>query len=134
MSMSKLCSILLSFIVLFQSLGFDSVDIVQIDEFIEHAQYHSAQYGDNVFVFISKHYGELKAAHDAEHREEKEEHEQLPFQHVTHGTTSFAFTLQTAEIILNTVEFPSVNNTNFYYKGLSSSLISKGLFQPPRLS
>lgn len=132
--MSKLFSILLSSVILLQTLGFDSVDIVQIDEFIEHAQYHSEAYGDNVWVFISKHYGELKAAHDAEHREEKGKHEQLPFQHVTHGTTSFVFTLQASEITLHTVEFPSVNTTNFHYKGLSSSLHSKGLFQPPRLS
>jgi hypothetical protein len=132
--MHKLFSILLSSIILLQSFGFDSVDVAQIDEFIEHAQFHSEQYGDNVLVFISKHYGELKAAHDAEHQEEKEDHEQLPFQHVSHGTSSLVFTLQTTEIILNTVEFPAVNKTNFYYKALSSSLHSEGLFQPPRLS
>ncbi|QHI36255.1 hypothetical protein IMCC3317_16140 [Kordia antarctica] len=132
--MQKLFSILISLIVLLQSLGFDSVDIIQLDEFMEHAQFHSEQYGDNVLVFISKHYGELKAAHDEEHQEEKEEHEQLPFQQVSNSGTSLVFTLQTTETIESTVEFSEFNKANFYYKALSSSLHSEGLFQPPRLS
>ena len=60
-----------------QSIGIHLSDLVQLDEFIEHAQFHSKEYGDNVFVFISKHYGELKAEHDAQHKEEQEEHQQL---------------------------------------------------------
>ncbi len=63
-----------------QSFGLCFDDMVQIDEFIEHAQFHSEAYGDNVIVFISKHYGELKADHEKDHQEEKEDHEKLPFQ------------------------------------------------------
>ena len=66
--MIKLFSISLSFLILLQSFGISFNDLSQIDEFIEHAQFHSEQYGDNVFVFISKHYGELKTDHDKEHQ------------------------------------------------------------------
>ncbi len=82
--MSKLLSISLTLSILFQSIGFCPNDMVKIDEFIEHAQFHSEQYGDNILVFIAKHYGELKATHEKEHQEEKKDHEQLPFQHQSH--------------------------------------------------
>ena len=53
--MSSIFSILLSFVILVQGFGLHVNDIAQLDEFIEHAEYHSEQYGDNVIVFISKH-------------------------------------------------------------------------------
>jgi len=45
--MSKLFAILLSFLILTQSLRIDYDDIIQMDELIEHAQFHKAEYGDN---------------------------------------------------------------------------------------
>lgn len=134
MIVSKLFSISLSFIILLQSFGLHFDDLVQIDEFIEHAQFHNKQYGDNVLIFISKHYGELKADHDEEHQEEKEDHEQLPFQHQSHATSFTDFTLNTYITEFKTPEFSEFNTANFYYQTLSSTLHSEGLFQPPRLS
>ena len=130
--MSKLVSISLSLVVLIQSFGIGIADIVQIDEFIEHAQFHSEQYGDNVLVFISKHYGELKAAHDKEHQEEKEEHEQLPFQNSTYLSSIPAFVATTASDELKTLEFYEFKKHHFYYQEPTSSLHLEGLFQPPR--
>ncbi|MCL5129382.1 hypothetical protein [Algibacter sp. L1A34] len=132
--MSKLFSISLSFVILIQSFGLCVGDIAQIDDFIEHAQYHSQQYGDNVFVFISKHYGELKADHDKEHQEEKEDHEQLPFQHQSHMSSITAFVLNTHKSELKTGEFSELNIHQFHYQAPSSALHLEGLFQPPRLS
>ena len=117
-----------------QSFGISLSDIAQIDDFIEHAQYHSQQYGDNVFVFISKHYGELKADHDKEHQEEKEDHKQLPFQHQSHMSSIAVLLLNTHRTELKTVEFSELNTHQFYYQAPSSALHSEGLFQPPRLS
>ncbi|MDN3664113.1 hypothetical protein QWY92_01615 [Algibacter miyuki] len=131
---NKLFSITLSFIILMQSFGASISDIAQIDEFIEHAQFHSQQYGDNVFVFISKHYGKLKLNHDKEHQEEKEDHEHLPFHHQSHASLVLAFVLNTDKSELNTVEFLESNTHKFYYQAPSSSLHLEGLFQPPRLS
>ena len=132
--MSKLFSISLSFVILLQSFGFHITDAVQIADFIEHSQFHSEQYGDNVFVFISKHYGELKANHDKEHQEEKEDHEQLPFQHQYHSSSSMVFIFNTQKLEFKTPEFSECNTHNFHYKAPSSSLHLEGLFQPPRLS
>ena len=132
--MNKVFSILLSTVILMQSFGMHADDLVQIDEFITHAQFHSAQYGDNVLVFISKHYGELKAAHEQEHQEEKEDHEKLPFQHQSHTMSVMDFALGTDIPELNTLDFPEFRTFNFYYKAPLSSLHSDGILQPPRLT
>lgn len=132
--MLKLFSISFSFLILIQNFGLSVGDIAQIDEFIEHAQFHSEQYGDNVFVFISKHYGELKADHEKEHQEEKEDHEQLPFQQHSNITTTSAFVLNSFKETLKTVEISEFSAHQFYYQEPASSLHSLGLFQPPRQS
>lgn len=126
----------MSFVFLFQTIGISAGDMVQIDEFIEHAQFHSEQYGDNVIVFISKHYGELKADHDKEHQEEKEEHEQLPFNHnnCSHISSLTSFVLNTDKNEFGTTEFSEFRTHNFFYQEPSSSIHSEGLFQPPRNS
>ncbi len=130
--MSKLFSILLSSVILLQSFGMHIDDLVQIDEFIEHAQFHSEQYGDNVVVFISKHYGELKAAHDKEHQEEKEDHDQLPFQHHSHTISVMDFTMNISVTDLNTLDLSEFRTFDFYYRAPLSSLHSEGILQPPR--
>ncbi|WP_281778007.1 hypothetical protein [Croceibacter atlanticus] len=132
--MSKLFSISFSLIILTQSFGMSISDISQIDEFIEHAQFHSEQYGDNVFVFISKHYGELKKDHNKEHQEEKEDHEQLPFQHQSSISTVIAFIFNSPKEDFKIAEFSEFRTHNFFYQEPTSSLHSKGLFQPPRQS
>ncbi|WP_027075984.1 hypothetical protein [Maribacter antarcticus] len=123
--MNKVFSILLSVVILLQSFGMHADDLVQIDEFITHGQFHSAQYGDNAIVFISKHYGELKAAHEEEHQEEREDHERLPFQQQSHTMSVMGFTLGSV--------IPEFRPFNFYYKAPLSSLHSDGILQPPRL-
>lgn len=117
-----------------QSFGLHASDLAQIDEFVEHAKFHKKQYGDNVFVFISKHYGELKAEHEKEHQEEKEDHEQLPFQHQTHVASVTDFFLNINKKEFKTHEFSEFKIHHFYYQAPSSSLHSEGLFQPPRVS
>ncbi len=119
-----------------QSIGLSFFDFSQIDEFIEHAQFHSEQYGDNVFVFISKHYGELKADHDKQHQEEKGDHEELPFNHNTcsHISSITAFVINTCKAGLKIPHFSERTETNFYYQEPSSTLHTLGILQPPKHS
>jgi hypothetical protein len=130
--MNKLFSIVLSTVILLQSFGMQIDDLVQIDEFIAHAQFHSEQYGDNVLVFISKHYGELKVAHDQEHQEERKEHEQLPFQHSSQTLCVTDFAFNNSFLELNDLILPEFRTFNFYYQAPFSSLHSEGILQPPR--
>ena len=132
--MSKLFAILLSFLILTQSLRIDYDDIIQMDELIEHAQFHKAEYGDNFLVFISKHYGELKEDHNKNHQEEDQEHEQLPFQCHDHIVTITAFVIQHNFLKIETVEFLEFKNNHFHYQSSISTLHKKGLLHPPKLA
>lgn len=130
--MAKFFSILLSFLVLFQSFNLDLSDLAHIDELIEHAQFHSDKYGDNFLVFISKHYGDLEKEHKADHQEEKEDHEELPF---THHCCSHVFTA----LVLNKTQLPELKTgpvadytANFYYLDNYSSFEKFDIFQPPK--
>ena len=117
-----------------QSFGVHYDDIVQLDELIEHAQFHSDQYGDNMIVFLSKHYGELKADHQRDHQEEKKDHEKLPFNHsVSHTCVADVF-ISTYKSDLNVIEFSDYKSANFYYQATTSSLHIQGILQPPRIS
>lgn len=118
-----------------QSFGVHYDDIIQLDELIEHAQFHSEQYGDNVIVFLSKHYGELKADHQRDHQEEKKDHEKLPFNHSGTSHNSVAdVIINSYKSELNELEFSDYTASNFYYQAPSSSLHSESILQPPRIS
>ena len=130
--MTKLVSIAVSLLILVQSFNIHWTDIVELDELIEHARFHAEEYGDNFFVFVSKHYGELKAEHNKQHQEEKEQHEQLPFQHQTQSASIYAFVLNTP---LETVSLPEIGiygPANYFYQASYHPLVQEGLFQPPR--
>ena len=132
--MKFLFSISLSFVILVQSFGIGLVDITEITEFVNHARYHSERFGDNFFVFISKHYGELKSKHDRDHKEERKEHRRLPFQHFSHVSSTIAVIINTKKEEFKTLEFPEFETHVFHYKAPFSAKHLKGLFQPPRFS
>jgi len=131
---NKLFSIVLSSFIMLQSFGVHYDDVIQLDELIEHAQFHSEQYGDNIVVFLSKHYGELKADHQRDHQEEKKDHEKLPFNHSSSHTCVADVIIDTYKSELNNIEFLDYKPSNFYYQAPSSSLHSQGILQPPRIS
>ena len=131
----KWSALILSFVILVQSFGLRINDVIQIDEFIEHAQFHNAHYGDNLFVFISKHYGELKANHEKAHEEEQSEHDKLPFQHKVHMVQMLVFSVVSPQYIeLKSPEFYKHKRHDFYYQELYSSQYLEGFFQPPKPS
>jgi hypothetical protein len=129
---SKLFAISLSALLLIQSFNIGTDDIMQLDELIEHAQFHEQEYGDDFFVFISKHYGELKAEHSKNHQEEQNEHEQLPFQCQGHAATVIAFLSENQNSYSNDIEILDTTESNFHYLNLYSSLHDKELLQPPK--
>lgn len=132
--MSKLFAILLSSLILMQSLRIDYDDIVQFDELIEHAQFHKVEYGDNFIVFISKHYGELKDDHNKNHQEEEKEHQGLPFQCHDHMLSITAFVIQECFLEIETIELLELNDSRFHYQSSQSTLHKKGLLQPPKFA
>jgi hypothetical protein len=131
--MSKLIAILLSWIIMLQSMNLNVFDVINISELIEHAQEHKEEFGDNFFQFLAKHYGSEKLQH-SNHDDHKTSHENLPFQN--NFQLSLVFVLD-----LNTLYFSDLkefNTTNqsaiFYCKSPGSNLFVSGIFQPPRLA
>ena len=129
--MSKLFSILLSSLILIQSIQIGSTDLLQFDELIEHAKFHKQEYGDSFFVFLSKHYGDLKEEHSKKHQEEQKDHEQLPFQFQTQITNT-AFVIQDSDFDTENPESSETNDPNFHYTTSLSTLHKEGLLQPPK--
>jgi hypothetical protein len=131
---TKLLSILLSGLMLVQSVEIDFDDIIQFDEFLEHARFHSEKYGDNFLIFISKHYGELKEQHSKDHQEEQRDHEKLPFQHHCSCSSITAFFFDTSFSGLISLQIRDISTSDFYYQAHTSSLHAKGLLQPPQFA
>lgn len=131
---SKLASIFISLVILLQSLGIHYNDIVQFDDLLQHAEFHSKQYGDNIIVFLSKHYGELKAEHQRDHQEEEKDHEKLPFNDHSHITSVTAFVIDSFTTELDQIEVLDFKTPVFHYQAPSSSVHSEGILQPPRFS
>ncbi|EAR01170.1 hypothetical protein [Maribacter sp. HTCC2170] len=132
--MAKFFSISLSFLILFQSFNLDLTDLAHIDELIEHAQFHSEKYGDNFFVFISKHYGEMEKEHKAEHQEEKDEHEELPFNHHCCSHIFTAFVHNKTQLPEHKTVPVADYTANFFYIDNYNSLEKTDIFQPPKNS
>lgn len=130
--MFKITSIAVSLLILIQSFNIHFNDIVELDELIEHARFHAEEHGDNFLVFISKHYGELKAEHSQKHQEEKEEHEELPFQHQGQTALFSVFVLnQTARYSFE-IDLVHSLDSNYFYQALYHPLTQEEPLQPPR--
>lgn len=129
----KLLSFTLSFLLLVQSASIGVGDILRVNELINHAQFHQQEYGDSLFVFVSKHYGELKKDHMENNPSEQNDHEKLPFGH-TSCQHHFAqvFLLQQTDTSLGNIEILKDSEGNFRYKEPSSSSYKSGIFQPPK--
>jgi hypothetical protein len=121
-------------VVLFQGFGIKASDFTQLDEFIEHAQFHSEEHGDNFLVFVSKHYGALKAEHGEKHQDEKKKHEDLPFRHQAQTVCLVAFILVSNETDLKAPEPFGISSIHFFYNSLLYSIFLEVILQSPRIS
>ena len=129
--MSKLFSISLAIIILFQSIGLSAHSLLEVNIIITHAQLHSEQYGDNIFVFLSKHYGDLKAEHQKDHHKD---HEKLPFSHHSSIVTLKPFILSNATGDLKQLEILEFKKHHFYYQEAFTLGHKKGRLQAPKHS
>lgn len=129
----KISAVILSFTILIQSFNISFSDVLQLNELIEHAQFHKKQYGDDFLTFLSKHYGEDKAEHQQQHKEEAPQHEKLPFNQQHLPSIDFQVpVLVTTYLSLEKHIFKQTKKTGFYYVNIYSSLFKNGIFQPPK--
>lgn len=120
---------ILASLILIQTISLDLRELVKIQDLIEHANYHNERYGDDFFTFLSKHYGDLKKAHQENRQNERKDHDQLPFHQLDHVQLSL-FDIEKDSGTHD--EFEYQVNHRFYYRNDYHHLFSKELLQPPR--
>ncbi|WP_127136232.1 hypothetical protein [Flagellimonas oceanensis] len=130
--MNKIVTIGISLLILLQGANIHFNDLVELGQLMEHYQFHSEEYGDDFMVFVSKHYGELKASHSEKHQEEQKEHEKLPFQHQTQCAQPLVFVLTADNFINSRSEIPVATKGNFHYEMSYSHIWGDDPFQPPK--
>ncbi|MCK0161020.1 hypothetical protein [Allomuricauda sp. F6463D] len=131
--MNKIAIIGLSLLILLQGTNIHLKDLVELGQLIEHYQFHNEEYGDNFMVFVSKHYGELKASHNEKHQEEQKDHEKLPFQHQQAPCAQqLVFVLGTDSFMYSSAIIPRPSKGNFHYQMSYSLVWGDNPFQPPR--
>lgn len=130
--LSKILSIFIASLVLLQSVNLNFIDLVELDELLEHYQFHQEEYGDNFLVFVSKHYGELKVEHSQKHQEEQSDHEKLPFQQQTPSMQLVVLFNTLNPFSSSTTEIANRSSANYYYHNFYSFDWAEGPFQPPK--
>ncbi len=129
---AKAFSISVSFLMLFQSLHITASDVLHIDKLWEHMDLHKREYGDGLFAFFSKHYGELMAQHGEQEDSKHGDHGNLPFKHNVQANALQVITAPPANQMLLT-EFPAkLTESGFHYRSTYSFLQPADIFQPPR--
>jgi len=111
-----------------QSLHINLGDVLRLQDFIEHAQFHKKNYGDNIISFLSKHYGQEKKEHQ---QNERHDHDKLPFSESSLFHTAVALLGQL--FISEHKRFKNFEKQdNFSYQLSYSSLTTFDIFQPPK--
>lgn len=128
----KFFSILLSSLILVQSLNISIEDISKLNVLLEHAKYHQENYGDSFLEFLSEHYGSGITEGDNNNHKE---HKDLPFKHDNNTCYNLNWTinLSGAFVVKNTTALES-STPNFFYKESTSMFEKQTVFQPPKLS
>jgi len=107
-------------------------DIKEIGHILEHSQYHSDEYGDSFFDFISKHYGELADEHEKHHHSNEEGHQHNPFSHVDCNSSISVYILDKNVIEINKTPFKLDKSHANFYQDLHSNFEKQAVFQPPK--
>lgn len=129
--LTKASSITLAIFLLAQSFNLHSGDYFKLGALISHLEFHQDAYGDDLFTFISKHYGDKKSSHDQEQKE-REDHQRLPFNHNICSDSGQIFIID-----LNKMAYPLpgdelYSNANFHYQNSYTFLQNTDFFQPPK--
>ena len=130
--MAKVIALFFAFMILSQSASAYFGTLQDFNVLIEHAKVHSEEYGDNFFVFLSKHYGDMKDHHSHDEPERENQHEDLPFNH--NGASHPPITLNKSILAFSLIwtELPTDKKSIFSYQNLYSSPYTSGILQPPQ--
>jgi hypothetical protein len=127
----KTIAIILTNLVLLQSLHIDFKDISNTSVLLNHAKLHQEKYGDSFVDFIYEHYIEREIPADKQHQE----HQDLPFKQ---GVSHFNHLVPALELNSHQFELKtpkkSFSKPCFFYEESESNFEKPGIFQPPKYS
>lgn len=126
----KISSIFLAVLVLAQSFNLHYGDFLKLDELISHLEFHQEKYGDDIFAFISKHYGEKKSSHDKDPKD-SDDHQRLPFNHNICSDSGQILLIQFDKLSFELPTKEQHSKSDFYYQNGYSFLEITDVFQPP---
>lgn len=119
-------NIILSFVILIQSIGFSVNSVTQLDDLWMHYQEHKTEHGDNLLTFLDLHYGSQQHEHEHEHPE----HQDLPSQPSFQFQYTYLVDIKTFDLmVINPLE--NVQH-NFGYSATFNSLLETDILQPPK--
>lgn len=115
--------------MLLQSFDVHASDVLSLGAVLEHAQFHEAEFGDDLFTFYQKHFGSSSEDHVAHQHQEK--HEKLPQHDNLCSSVAHVFIVNPSNNIA--VEANNLNELklNFYYLEGISFTLAYDFFQPP---
>jgi hypothetical protein len=124
----KLTAILLSNLILLQSLNIGLETFSKINVLIEHAQFHQETYGDSFVDFLIEHYGD-----EEDSTEIHKEHGDLPFKQdcVNHNHLPSIFALNTQVFELKQTLTIQIQQ-NYFHRESYSLVDRPTVFQPPK--
>lgn len=126
-------SMLLSGLILLQGLNIHVKDILDLQTFLQHLEYHQSADGDNFYSFLEKHYGLKMAEHEHEDGSNDEKHDKLPFKDKAYNNT-VSFLMVTAGNSSQNLISPTISSkSTFFYQDNYSFLDQTDIFQPPRI-
>ena len=131
--LAKFTSLILSVFMLSQSFNLHLMDVVKLSNLLEHMEFHESTYGDDIFSFVSKHYGDKMQEHN-EQKDGSNDHQKLPF---NHGVCIDSGQLFIAETLIGKLVFSvpvHITRSIFSDDDLYSFLKNTDIFQPPRLA
>jgi len=129
----KLSALILSTVILLQSITFSTSAIVEIANFVEHYNLHKQTQHDSFVEFISKHYGDMKNQHNKDQSSKHHNHQRLPFNnsnatHLFVGVIDINFDYEL--VVDRSLDYL----TNFRYTDGVSTYNPLDLIQPPRIA
>lgn len=130
--MNRIVSIVTALLIFCQSINLQVNDLVELDAFVEHYRFHVESHGDDLFTFLSKHYGAQKDSHAMAHQEERQQHDQLPFQNQGQVYQPLVLLFIEAFPPLTRTEAPREPKGSFLYLDSYSPFWGDGPFQPPK--
>jgi len=128
---AKFSSILLASFVLAQSFNLHSEDLLKLGTLVSHIEFHQDEYGDDLFTFISKHYGDKRSSHDQEPKD-SEDHRRLPFNHNRCLDSGQIFVLNIDNSPFQLLGDDLIQTSHFYYQNSYTFLEKPDVFQPPK--